>query len=157
MSVENALKAAENLLDTTRHPTLAEKAVSHTYEDKFAVVEVMTNTAVASLVTVLEQFGLKDLETPLGWVQNDQRSVKLRFQMDRKCAFVKKTQREIVTSEYEVKKQVEGMILSSDTTETVKVKSTIDEFHFDVNANYKLFFVSGEEDDTVEILSLIHI
>ena len=106
MAVENALKAVENILDTTRHPILAENAGSHTYEDKFAMVEVMTNTAVASLVTVLEQFGIKDLETPLGWVQNDKR-VKLRFQMDKKCAFVKKTQREIVTSEHKVEKHVD--------------------------------------------------
>jgi hypothetical protein len=51
--VKKALKAVETILDTTRHPVWPDET-DHTYDDKYALVEAMTNTAIASYVTVFE-------------------------------------------------------------------------------------------------------
>jgi hypothetical protein len=151
--VNKALKAVETILETTRHPVLPEDA-DHTYEDKFALVEVMTNTAIASAVTVLEKLGLKSFETALDWVHKEHRPVTLRFQLDLSCTFEKQTERKIVTSEQEVERTHGGSGLMgriATQTENVKVQTTIQEFHWKVKTPYKLTMRSG--DDEIELMS----
>jgi RNA-splicing ligase RtcB len=84
--VTKALKRIETILDTTRNSRLAEEEEEeeeeeHTYDDKYASTEFLTNTAIAAQVNALEQLGLTPelLQTVSGWVHDDKETVTLRF------------------------------------------------------------------------------
>ena len=86
--MEDALKAVETILDTTRHPVLPEDT-DHTYDDKYALVDTFTNTLIASEATVLEKLGLSPslLLQVLTKVQEQNQSVVLHFHMEQSCVF----------------------------------------------------------------------
>ena len=56
--VENALVSVKRILDTTRNPRLAHEEEEHSYEDKYALAALLTNTALVSHMTVLERLGV---------------------------------------------------------------------------------------------------
>lgn len=151
--MKKALKAVETILDTTRHPVWPDET-DHTYDDKYALVEAMTNTAIASYVTVFEKLGLESMDKVVDWVQNEQRPVTLRFQMDQTCRFDKQTERKVVTAEQEIETTSGGsgiMGRSTMQTENVKVKTTIQEYHWKLSVPYKLVLMSG--DDELELVN----
>lgn len=73
-----AIKSVRTILDTTRFPT-APAECFHKYDDKYYMVDFLTNTTLASLSNCLELLGLnqKHLETLKEWGQS--RAVSLRF------------------------------------------------------------------------------
>jgi hypothetical protein len=152
--VTRALQAVEGILDTTRHPVLPGLSDNHTYDDKYALVETMTNTAIASYITVLEHLGLHSVDKIVNWVQNEYRPVVLRFEMNPTCVFDHRSERQVVTSDVEIERSKEHPgLLGHYTTaerENVKVKHTVVEYFWNVTAAYKLVLVSGE--DTIELL-----
>jgi hypothetical protein len=87
--VDKALKTVSTILDTTRTPRYAEEQ-DHAYEDKYALADIMTNTAIASYINVLERFGLEEsrLRQLCQVVHQDKRSVTLRFAMEDSCSFL---------------------------------------------------------------------
>jgi hypothetical protein len=88
--VDKALKTVLTILDTTRTPRYAEEQ-DHVYEDKYALADIMTNTAIASYINVLERFGLEEskLRQLCRVVHQNKRSVTLRFAMEDSCSFLK--------------------------------------------------------------------
>jgi len=151
VKVDDALKAVSTVLDTTRHPVLPEDS-DHTYADKYELVDVMTNTAIASTVTVFEKLGLdqKSLKKVLKSAQKKNRPVTLQFQMNTECTFDKQTERKMVVSETEVERSDGGDSLWSrmtTQTENIKVKRTVQEYHWKVAAPYELVLKFGDEEE----------
>eukprot|EP00537_Pseudo-nitzschia_pungens_P011233 CAMPEP_0172393558 /NCGR_PEP_ID=MMETSP1061-20121228/10795_1 /TAXON_ID=37318 /ORGANISM="Pseudo-nitzschia pungens, Strain cf. pungens" /LENGTH=838 /DNA_ID=CAMNT_0013124663 /DNA_START=451 /DNA_END=2967 /DNA_ORIENTATION=+ len=87
------MKDVKKILNTTRHPVIASSEDrEHSYDDKYALVETVTNLFVASATNVLNQLGVP-VDTVINWVRNDKRSVVLRFTMDQKINYWKQTRR----------------------------------------------------------------
>jgi len=120
-SVTKALQQVKSILDTTRHFRLAEDE-EHTYPDKFALCEFLTNTAIASHLNALENLGLDTtkLQIVSEWVHGNSSTsgggrsssstsssestkgqrVTLRFQSHDSCVFLKEQDVEIVTEHH---------------------------------------------------------
>ena len=153
--VNKALQSIETILETTRQPVLAEDATDHTYEDKYSLVEFVTNSAIGSFVNVLQLMGLGNdnlLETPLEWVHSKKQTVSLRFQATRTCDLESETERQVTVSETEIERSQGGAGLMgrlTKDTETVKVKQTRKEYQWRVKVSYQLLLQSG--DDTLEL------
>lgn len=96
--VDKALKTVSTILDTTRNPRYAEEQ-DHVYEDKYALADIMTNTAIASYINILERFGLGEskLRQLCRVVHQDKRSVTLRFATEDSCSFLKEKDVKIYT------------------------------------------------------------
>jgi hypothetical protein len=151
-AVEKALQSIETILETTRQPVLAEYEADHTYQDKYALVEFVTNSAIGSFVNVLQLLGMdqheEHLETPLAWVHSQNQGVSLRFQATRTCELEKETERQVTVKETEIERSRGGAGLmgrATTDTETVKVKQTRKEYHWRVQGTYKLLLQSGDE------------
>jgi hypothetical protein len=91
--VTKALKQVQTILDTTRNPRLAGEE-EHKYEDKYALTEFLTNTAIAAQRNALERLGLTPELFALvnSWVVDDKKTVTLRFQAQDTCTFLKEQQ-----------------------------------------------------------------
>ena len=149
--VDKALKTVVTILDTTRTPRYAEEQ-DHVYEDKYALADFMTNTAIASYINVLERFGLDEskLRRLCQVVHQDKRSVTLRFAMEDSCSFLKEKDVKVL-----VRGEVEHIVEATETTRgsllgmtgpsekktTVKskVSKTVHEHHWNVGFSYRLF------------------
>jgi hypothetical protein len=96
----------QSVLDHTRQPQLAED-VDHTYDDKYALIEFLTNTSIAAQMNALERLGLhqEHIMQVMGWVHGTSssttstsnngpgsskpnRSVTLRFVAEDTCQFM---------------------------------------------------------------------
>eukprot|EP00934_Nitzschia_sp_Nitz4_P003748 Nitzschia sp. Nitz4//scaffold57_size113557//33958//34375//NITZ4_003985-RA/size113557-augustus-gene-0.179-mRNA-1//-1//CDS//3329554828//3738//frame0 len=55
--VSNALKAVERILEVDRNPRLAGN-VDHTYDDKYALADSITNSAILAVLNALHEIGL---------------------------------------------------------------------------------------------------
>jgi len=148
-AVQDALDAAKTLLDTTRHPVLPEDS-DHSYDDKHALVDAMTNVAIAASITILERLGLSKtmLEEVLQKVHTEHKPIALHFEMRQGCTFVKEAERKIVVSEVEVETTASGILerLISGSSE-VRVKNTVLEYHWNVTAPYKLVLRIGDSEE----------
>ena len=99
--VEKALRKVQALLGTEKHPRLASDDPNHTvYNDKYALAEFVTNTSVASQLTILEHLGLTtlQLQTLLKWVHEDHDTVTMQFQAEDGCSFLKEQDVEVLSS-----------------------------------------------------------
>ena len=69
--LENAIKTVKKLLDNDRAQLItgADTSVKHTYEDKYLLVEHLTNILLATHFEVLAKMGLQpyDLRTLVAW------------------------------------------------------------------------------------------
>jgi hypothetical protein len=111
--VDKALKTVSTILDTTRTPRYAEEQ-DHVYEDKYALAEILTSTAVASYINVLERFGLDEskLRQLCQVVHQDKRSVTLRFAMEDSCSFIEEKDVKVYTHG-----EVEHVVEATETPE----------------------------------------
>src|SRR3989338_1353689 len=86
--VADALETVRRVLDTSRHPELADE-VKHTYSDKFGLVEQVSSSWIAVLLQWLRQLGVSSdlLELAKGWSARKKKSVSLRFEARETCSF----------------------------------------------------------------------
>mmetsp|Transcript_16928 Transcript_16928/g.41233 ORF Transcript_16928/g.41233 Transcript_16928/m.41233 type:complete len:927 (+) Transcript_16928:107-2887(+) len=152
--VEDALHAVGTILNTTRHPVLLEDADQHTYNDKYAMVDTMTNTLAASAISVLKQIGLshETLVQLVKAVQDDKKPVSLHFRMDQTCDFVQQTKRKVIRSEMDIEntlKSGSGLIgrLASSSKENIQVKATIQDYEWKLSTPYRVFLKIGDDEE----------
>ncbi len=93
-AVDRALLAARTVLDNERSPKLPEDR-PHSYDDKYIVVDVVTNVALSAALNCLEASGLnaKSLRTLQDWHASG-RSVTLRLEAVERCKFIREATRE---------------------------------------------------------------
>jgi len=143
-TVRDALDAAARVLDTTRNLQLPDDngVRQHTYEDKFGLVEFMTNTAVGSYVVALEKMGLTqdELRTLLQWHRRDNLAATLRWESSVTADFVKEAKVDVVRSEATID---ESGILNGRFQRKVKVTDVRNEYHWNVTSTYQLSVFGG--------------
>lgn len=92
--VNQAVSQIRTILHQLRAPTFPAD-VAHKYDDKYLMVDFLTNTALASQINCFELFGLdlKTLVTIKEWSKN--RSVTITLRAVESCAFDRKEKRKI--------------------------------------------------------------
>ena len=168
LKVNDAIKTVETILDNTRNPCLASPSHTHVYDDKFTLVEFMTNTATTALLQVLDKMmGLESSasspqqpkETAQQLFQNfmkvvkvvkdQKKSVTMRFLAREQCSFVK---------EEEIEKEYPTQIVHEITTtnsevggspdrKTVcsKVLQKVKQYHWNVTIEYAIYMYCGDQ------------
>jgi hypothetical protein len=150
--VDKALQSIKIILDTTRDPILME-AADHTYEDKYALAEFVTISAISSYLAVLDRFGfdistLQQTHGILDWVHEQHRSVLLRIQVETSCVFDKEQERKITMAEREVETTSTSsgiMKQVASEAETIKIKKTITEYHWTVGMSCTISLISDDK------------
>jgi len=163
--VDKAMKQVRTILANTRNPRLAENE-EHVYDDKYALVEFLTNTSVAAQMNALERLGLDPdkFRTVSGWVHDGRKTVTLRFKAKDTCSFLKERDVEIATGQ--VTTQVDRETTSSSTgtgfmgmtssggatkeTVTAKVMTKIKEYHWRVEVSYSIVIFAGSDPNSTD-------
>mmetsp|Transcript_27972 Transcript_27972/g.34510 ORF Transcript_27972/g.34510 Transcript_27972/m.34510 type:complete len:939 (+) Transcript_27972:202-3018(+) len=158
-----AMKVVKTILDTTRNPAIATPDEPHTYDDKFTLVEYMTNCAASSTLNVLEKMGLDEskLKDLIEIVAVDKKAVSVKFVGTKgKCTLEKEDEVEI---EYPVIEEKVGTVeqavgagneespskSSSSTTTTMrKLITKVKQYHWTVEFEYNIYVYTGTDDDS---------
>ena len=90
----------EGILESTRKPALL-GAIDHTYQDKYALVEFVANSGIASYTNALRFIGInRDItEKALKWVHDYNQTVFLEFSGNMYSKFVKEVQGKDINSD----------------------------------------------------------
>ena len=130
--VDRALKTVATILDVNRNPKYAQDQ-DHTYDDKYALADLMTNTAIAAYLNLLERMGLDEskLRQLIDIVHSDKRSVTLRFAAQDSCVFLKEQEVSVVdphSREYTVEstETSKGLLRNTQKQKTVTSKVSYD-------------------------------
>lgn len=137
-AVNSALSVVSTVLHNARHPTLP-AGVSHHYDDKYALVDLLANTALASHINNLEFLGLtqESLAKIKQWSLD--RSVTLRLKAEHKCEFVKEVSRKVESPKYHA--EVKTIFGKQEVTE--KVVTTVIDYYWKFDADWELFLFKG--------------
>jgi hypothetical protein len=92
--VDAALNRVKQILDNSRSPQYPAD-VSHDYEDKYILAEVLTNDTISALLRFLESIGLTSKQFAQLKEWSKSRSVTLRLKSEEKCKFLRKVVREV--------------------------------------------------------------
>mmetsp|Transcript_24736 Transcript_24736/g.36945 ORF Transcript_24736/g.36945 Transcript_24736/m.36945 type:complete len:916 (+) Transcript_24736:133-2880(+) len=149
--VSKALESMETILENTRKPVLPEE-VEHTYQDKYALVEFVANSGIASYTNALKFVGIDNdtMEKALRWVHESNQTVSLEFDGNMYSELVKEEEGEVTTST--TKKVIESETITThdnnceSTTETVKVKQPKWDYHYNLHMDFSLIVKSRDEE-----------
>ncbi|KAL3937890.1 MAG: hypothetical protein SGBAC_007088 [Bacillariaceae sp.] len=117
------------------------------------MVDTMTNTLIASSISVLKKIGLSHeiLVQLVQAVQDDKKPVSLHFRMDQTCDFVQQTKRKVIRSEMAVESNTwmnsgSGLIgrLASSSKEKIQVKASVQDYEYKLSAPYRVFLKIGD-------------
>ena len=93
--VDRALTTLKQALHTTRHPTYAEDT-DHTYDDKFGLVEFLTNVSLAAQFACLESIGLDAGKlAQLQALAHAGKQCTLRLTATERCTFLREVSRDV--------------------------------------------------------------
>jgi len=133
--VDKSMQVVRRILDQTKNPVVAGADVDHRYEDKYALVEFLTNTGIAATLNVLEQldgFDEEVLKQICVVVQEQKRSMTLRLAVEEDCEFAEETLRtvESPTSHQVTKATTTVGSADSSTVYSHKVVQQVKEYHW---------------------------
>ena len=120
--VQRAIKEVRKILDATRQPQHVADA-EHTYDDKYAVVENVTQAALAAQLSVLcDGFGLTteklrqliSIAMPSSETEKP-KTVTLRFDLRHSCTYKTTVDRDIQSPTHTVRKNLFGVVSTSRT------------------------------------------
>lgn len=147
--VDKALASVKRILDTTRSPRCAAEHEDHSYNDKYEMAVMLTNTSVAALVNVMERMGMDShhLTEMMELVHQQKKTLTLRFQSTCTCTFLHEKVVEVHADEQvtEVGYQARKSVFSQ------KVVKKVPEYHWQVGFTYKLIVYAGAEPDDAPI------
>eukprot|EP01122_Echinamoeba_exundans_P006772 TRINITY_DN1971_c0_g2_i1.p1 TRINITY_DN1971_c0_g2~~TRINITY_DN1971_c0_g2_i1.p1 ORF type:complete len:992 (+),score=172.24 TRINITY_DN1971_c0_g2_i1:130-3105(+) len=146
--VDKALASVKTILENERQPQLAAD-VPHTYSDKYALAEYLTNSALAAQLNVLEALGVteKILHKLVQW--SEKRSVTLRFKAEEKCEFDREETRKVESATEHVT-EVSSFFGTSKRTEKVITKIT--EYFWRFSVEYEIVaFEGSDSSDAVKL------
>lgn len=140
--IDETLKVVKRILEQNKNPTQLAANVDHQYEDKYALIEFMVNTGIAATLNVLEQldgFHEEDtLKQVIDVVQNQHRSMTLRFTCEEACEFVEETIRTVespMSHKYTIQKTKTDPTTGTTTEDNVyshKIVNEVKEFHWNI-------------------------
>lgn len=151
--VDEALKQVQAILGTTKNPRFAADE-DHTYEDKYALAEFVTNSSIAAILHILDRLGLDavKLQTVLKWVVEDKKTVTLSFRAEDRCAYHKETEVEHIVSPdvnietTETTTQDDSSPSQTTTRTAARVVKIIKQHHWNININYAIAVYPGQEE-----------
>mmetsp|Transcript_43764 Transcript_43764/g.103411 ORF Transcript_43764/g.103411 Transcript_43764/m.103411 type:complete len:974 (+) Transcript_43764:105-3026(+) len=150
--LKEALKQVELVLHAEKHPNSAAE-VHHKYDDKYLLVECMTNSAVASQLNCLAAIGVTKPMVTMMKEWSRTHAVSLRFRAEERCSFIKEETREVENPTKHVEElSVAGVVKSTFTSKSV---TTVTEYFWKFEVSYVLIACRGtgsSEADCVEIL-----
>ena len=127
----------------------------HTYDDKYALAEFLTNTGIAAKMNAFGRLGLDadKLQQVVEWVHQDKQSVTLRMEATDTCQFLKEHTVELPMGQHQMTREVEttsGSLFGMGTaskTETIKTKvaTRVKEYHWKVGVQYRLVVFRGND------------
>ena len=130
--VDRALTTLKQALHTTRHPTYAEDT-DHTYDDKFGLVEFLTNVSLAAQFACLESIGLDAAKlAQLQAFAHAGKQCTLRLTATERCAFLREVSRDVESAS----KVVHDSRLFGKSE--AKVVTRIDEFFWRFEVEWEL-------------------
>eukprot|EP01126_Amoeba_proteus_P046932 TRINITY_DN5329_c0_g2_i4.p1 TRINITY_DN5329_c0_g2~~TRINITY_DN5329_c0_g2_i4.p1 ORF type:complete len:281 (+),score=35.53 TRINITY_DN5329_c0_g2_i4:83-925(+) len=135
--LDGALSTVRTILNNTRspqHPT----EVPHTYEDKFHLVESLSNTTLAAFMNALEAAGLNSTDV---FRRSSDRMVYLRFTCEERCTYRTKVERKVESPELVTQKS--GTFGSF--TSTLKTVTKVTDYIWQFSTKYQLFAFSGND------------
>lgn len=149
--VDSALDKARTLLANTRQPNYPDQ-VFHKYEDKYVLVDLLTNTALAAEVNCLELIGVstKHLQTLREWAKD--RSVTLRLKAEERCSFDREKERKIESPEYVT--ETKGVF--GKATKSEKVVTTVVDYFWKFDSQFELFAFKGNNPEERVRLYIFH-
>jgi len=144
--LDSALNSIRRILDTTRNPEQPSD-VSHAYDDKYTLVELMTNTTLAAQSYVLEELGVTAaaLKQMREWAKT--RTVSLRFSAEQRCAFDREVKREVESA---TKHVTETTMFGNFKSGTV---TTVWEYYWKFDADWELSAYAGTNADEKIVLA----
>lgn len=146
--VDAAMATVKRLLNNARTPELPTE-VSHSYEDKFALAESLTNTALAAVTNVLADVGLgaERLATLRQWC-TDGHDVTLRLETAEKCAYLREATRTVESPKTTEVTKKSG---KGEKTKTTSVITEITEHFWSYSVTTKLVAYKGAAPDGTAI------
>lgn len=166
--VKDAMKIVEIILDNTLNPSLASPNHVHTYDDKFTLSEFTTNVALTALLNVLDKMGLGGAPTTESspettreivtqklarLVQDEKKSVTMRFIIKETCTFLKEEEIEKEDHSRFIGEKIETTTADhkEDVTKTTqfvsRVVRKVKQFHWKVEIDYSIYMYCGDETD----------
>eukprot|EP01038_Epipyxis_sp_PR26KG_P016971 gene16971-23308_t len=111
--------------------------VSHHYDDKYILSEMLTRTMVASILNTL---WFLDLNISNAVVINnwriDGKAITLQLKASSNCAFLKETKRDVVDNQrIETERSISSLMKEKITT---KVVTTVTEYEYEYKVDYEL-------------------
>jgi len=148
--VDKSMQVVRRILDQTKNPVVAGADVDHRYEDKYALVEFLTNTGIAATLNVLEQldgFDEEVLKQICVVVQEQKRSMTLRLAVEEDCEFAEETLRtvESPTSHQVTKATTTVGSADSSTVYSHKVVQQVKEYHWKGGVRHSLVLFAGTD------------
>ena len=140
--VDRALTTLKQALHTTRHPTYAEDT-DHTYDDKFGLVEFLTNVSLAAQFACLESIGLDAGKlAQLQALAHAGKQCTLRLTATERCTFLREVSRDVDSASKVVH---ESRLFGKSEA---KVVTRIDEFFWRFEVAWELTVFAGADDGT---------
>jgi len=157
-SVDKALKSVAQILKVHRQPQLAEH-VDHTYDDKYALVDTLSNVAIIAQINVLAGLGLTT-ELLEQFCTNEPSSISsssitLRFQASESVEFQKKEHVRVGSGdslELEVTEFTSGSTGTSRRSLLSKVMKRAKEYHWRVTTEWEISIYTGTNVEERKIL-----
>jgi hypothetical protein len=150
--VEKSLAEVRRLLDEQKSPRLAteqkpdghDSVDGHTYEDKFSLVQMLTNTALAVTMASFDRMGMNEeiLNKMKEW-RVEKKSVTLRFDGRLSCANIDTFKKQVEGPVSEEVKEISTANGNSSKTTQSKVINIVDEYIHGCNLNYIFEVYSG--------------
>ena len=154
--VAKSLEVARRVLDTNKNPVIASD-VDHQYEDKYALVEFLTNTGIAAFLNVLQQldgFNEEVLKQVILVVKGQQRSMTLRLACEEDCELSGEHTRTIETPTHQVTVDTSRMEDTGDGTPNStssqqvyshKIVKEVREYHWKAGIRHRLILFAGTD------------
>ena len=143
MQIREALLTVQRILDTTRSPKLANNQ-DHSYQDKYDLAVMLTNTATAAVFNVLERMGMNKahLKQMVDAVRVQNTSVTMRFHLDYESKFLYEKSVEVAPDTEDV---ATVKVMGRQASFSRKVVKKVKEFHWEQVYTYKVLVYSGAE------------
>jgi len=143
-AVSNAMDTVRRVLGAARNPVVPSDA-AHTYDDKYALVELQVGNAAAATLQTLEMIGATPdmLATMTRWAAGG-RAVTLRLSHTSRTRLVSKAERRVEGPETEEKK---SNFLGMESVTTTKVIHTVVDYKWAASRDWTLVAFAGARDD----------
>ena len=146
------MDVVKRILDTTKSPQLISTDFEHTYDDKFATQELMTNMALTSISNTLDALQPKEnsiSDDSTGWLKNvlgkarDQKKFPtLRLNVKTSALFLKEEVKEVEAPETTQETKQNGSLVSITTR---RVFNKVKHFYWKYDFHYELYAFVGNK------------